>query len=93
MNIEHHQGIKRGYFKAVQDRREAGSMTYNWGGPGKMVIEHTEVNDDFSGKGIGKGLVIAAVEYARANKIKIQPLCPFAKVLFEKTPEIQDVLF
>lgn len=93
MNIEHHQGIHRGYFKAVQDEMEAGMMTYSWGGPTKMVIEHTEVNEAFGGKGVGKKLVLAAVDYARENKIKIQPLCPFAHALFEKMAEIRDVLF
>lgn len=93
MDIEHHQGKQRGYFRAVQDQREAGMMTYSWGGPSKMVIEHTEVGDNFAGKGIGKKLVLAAVEYARKNNIKIQSLCPFAHALFEKMEEIQDVLF
>jgi hypothetical protein len=37
-------------------------------------------------------MVLKAVEYARENGIKIIPLCPFAKSVFDKTPEIRDVL-
>lgn len=31
--------------------------------------------------------------YARENNLKIIPLCPFAKSVFDKTQEIQDLLF
>lgn len=93
MEIEHHQGAQRGFFKAVQDQLEAGIMTYHWEGANKLVIEHTEVDESFAGKGVGKRLVMAAVEYARENKIKILPLCPFAHALFEKIEELRDVLF
>ena len=31
-------------------------------------------------------------EYAREKGIKIIPLCPFAKSVFDKTPEFRDVL-
>ena len=68
-------------------------MTYTWAGDSKFIIDHTEVSPDFNGKGVGKKLVIAAVEYARANNLKIIPLCPFAKSVFDKVEEIRDVLF
>jgi uncharacterized protein len=35
---------------------------------------------------------MAAVELARKNSVKIIPLCPFAKSVFDKTPEIRDTL-
>jgi predicted GNAT family acetyltransferase len=38
-------------------------------------------------------MVMAAVEYARANDFKIIPLCPFAKSVFDRTADIHDVLF
>lgn len=68
-------------------------MTYTWAGPTKFIIDHTDVNPDFKGKGIGKQMLMKAVEYARANQLKIMPLCPFAKSVFDKDPEIGDVLF
>ena len=43
----------------------------------KMIIEHTEVSDELRGQNVGYQLVHTAVEYARANNIKIIPLCPF----------------
>lgn len=93
MEIQQVNDERRGHFKALEEDIRAGVMTYSWGGPSKMIIEHTEVNPDFEGKGLGKKLVMAAVEYARAQHVKILPLCSFAKAYFEKTPEVQDVLF
>lgn len=57
-----------------------------------MIIDHTEVADALRGKNAGKQMVAAAVEHARKNNLKILPLCPFAKAVFNKTPDFQDVL-
>ncbi|RXM43698.1 GNAT family N-acetyltransferase [Flavobacterium sp. YO12] len=93
MEIQQINDTRRGYFEAVEDGQEAGKMTYTWAGDTKFIIDHTEVNPDFNGKGVGKKLVMAAVEYARTNNLKIIPLCPFAKSIFDKVEEIRDVLF
>ena len=93
MEIQQINDTRRGYFEAVEDGKEAGKMTYTWAGDSKFIIDHTEVNPDFNGKGVGKKLVMAAVEYARKNDLKIIPLCPFAKSVFDKVEEIRDVLF
>ena len=93
MNVEQFNRESKGHFTATEDGKEAGRMTYSWAGPGKFIIDHTEVNPDFSGKGVGKILVMAAVEYARANNFRILPLCPFAKSVFDRNPDLEDVLF
>jgi predicted GNAT family acetyltransferase len=93
MIIEQINEIKKGYFRASDNEIEAGRMTYTWAGTGKFIIDHTEVNDAFAGQSVGKKLVMEAVQYARLNNLKILPLCPFAKSVFDKTEEIQDLLF
>jgi predicted GNAT family acetyltransferase len=60
--------------------------------PDKMIIEHTEVSEELKGQNIGFQLVKTAVEFARANGIKIIPLCPFANSVFKRKPEFADVL-
>ncbi|MDR6761285.1 MULTISPECIES: GNAT family N-acetyltransferase [unclassified Flavobacterium] len=92
MEIQQINDTRKGYFEAVEDGKEAGKMTYTWAGDSKFIIDHTEVSPDFNGKGVGKKLVMAAVEYARTNNVKIIPLCPFAKSVFDKVEEIRDVL-
>ncbi len=92
MEIQQINRDSKGFFKAVSDGKEAGRMTYSWAGNDKFIIDHTEVNPEFNGKGVGKKMVMEAIKYARENNIKILPLCPFAKSVFDKTPEIRDVL-
>ena len=92
MEIQQVNYETKGFFKAVEAGKEAGLMTYSWAGTVRMIIDHTEINPEFKGQKVGNQLVLAAVEYARENHIKIIPLCPFAKSVFEKTPEIRDVL-
>jgi predicted GNAT family acetyltransferase len=36
--------------------------------------------------------VQAAVEWARKENARLMPLCPFARSVFDKTPEYSDVL-
>lgn len=70
----------------------AAEMTYVISSPELYIIDHTFVEKAYRGQGLGDKLVKAAVEYARENGIKIVPLCPFAKVQFERNPEYADVL-
>ena len=93
MEIKQINDTRRGYFEAIEEGNEAGKMTYTWAGDSKFIIDHTEVSPDFNGKGVGKKLLMAAVEYARTNNLKIIPLCPFAKSVFDKVEEINDVIF
>ncbi len=82
----------KGYFYVSVDGKQEGKMTFVFAGNDKIIIDHTEVNPGNNGKGFGKKMVAKAVEYAREKGIKIIPLCPFAKKVFDKTPEFRDVL-
>jgi predicted GNAT family acetyltransferase len=82
----------KGYFAAFDGEKEAGRMSYTFAGETRMIIDHTEVDNAFRGQNIGKRILIEVVNYARENKIKIIPLCPFAKSVFDKIEEIRDVL-
>ena len=83
---------KNGYFYVAVDGKHEAKMTFVFAGEKQMIIDHTEVNPGNNGKGFGKKMVAKAVEFARQKGIKIIPLCPFAKSVFDKTPEFNDVL-
>jgi len=83
---------RKGYFHIDINGKQEAKMTFVFAGENKIIIDHTEVNPGNEGKGLGKKMVIKAVEWARENGIKIVPLCPFAKSVFDKTPEFSDVL-
>jgi len=92
MVIQHKQVGKKGIFYVGMDGAIEAELVYHIPLEGKMVIEHTEVGDSLAGKGVGKELVETAVEYARTHNIKIIPMCPFAKSLFDKIEAWKDVL-
>ena len=80
-------------FYVEQEGNILAEMVYTMPNPNQIIIEHTEVSEELAGQGIGLQLVKTGVEYARINKLKIIPLCPFAKSVFDKKAEFRDVLF
>ena len=92
MQIEHKKTGSKGLFFVRGEKGTLAEMAYTMPSADKMIIEHTEVSEALKGQGAGAQLVHEAVEYARANNIKIIPLCPFANSVFKKKPEYADVL-
>jgi predicted GNAT family acetyltransferase len=84
---------KNGAFYIDVNEKQEAMMTFVFAGEDKIIIDHTEVNSGNEGKSFGKKMVAKAVEYAREKGIKIIPLCPFAKSIFDKTMEFRDVLY
>jgi predicted GNAT family acetyltransferase len=82
----------RGAFVFLIDGKPQAEMTYSVAADSSVIINHTAVDDALRGTGAGKKLLASLVEWARAEKKKVVPICPFAKSVFEKTPEFQDVL-
>ncbi|PWE27925.1 N-acetyltransferase [Pararhodobacter marinus] len=56
-----------------------------------IIADHTGVPDSFRGTGAGKALVERLVADARAEGVKIVPLCPFVNALRARHPEWADV--
>ena len=89
--IEHERSGHRGAFVVRKDGERLAEMTYTVAGS-RVIIDHTNVDDRLRGTGVGGKLVHAAVEWARAENTRLMPLCPFAKSVFDKTPDYADVL-
>ena len=92
MEIKHQDKDGKGMFYIELNGKIVGEMTYVWRGNEKIIIDHTKVESELNGKGAGKQLVRAAVDFARDKGIKIIPVCPFAKSVFDKVDEFKDVL-
>ncbi|MCA5004894.1 GNAT family N-acetyltransferase [Sphingobacterium bovistauri] len=92
MIIRHEENSNKGVFFAIEDDKRIGEMTYSKAGTDKIIIDHTEVDENQKGKGVGRILLFKVVDFARDNNIKIVPLCPFAKSIFDKDIDIRDVL-
>ena len=85
-------------YEAVLDRsaaydrgKQIGECEYS-PSEGKWIIAHTFVEPAYEGKGIAKKLVLKVVEAARAQGVKIVPLCSYAKRMMTGNPDFQDVL-
>jgi predicted GNAT family acetyltransferase len=86
--IEHDRAARR--FNAVVDGHRC-VLDYTLSGD-RMSIVHTGVPSEVGGRGIAARLTEAAVDAARAAGWKIEPLCSYARVWFERHPEHADVL-
>ena len=82
----------KGMAKALVNSKQVGIMTFSLAGPELIIIDHTQVEPELNGKGLGKKMLFKIVEMARKENIKIIPLCPYASAMFKKTQEIRDVL-
>lgn len=92
MIVQQTDDQKKGAFFVEQDAERLAEMTYSWAGEDKFIIDHTDVSDTLRGQGIGRHLLEAAVNFAREKQVKIIPLCPYAKSVFDKDPTLHDVL-
>src|SRR5690625_4880627 len=92
MEIKRKDDGEKGSFALMDNEKQVGKLEYVWAGEDKFIIEHTEVDNAYGGQGLGRKLVMAAVDFARQENVKIIPLCPYAKRVSEKSSEISDVL-
>ncbi|WP_102108699.1 GNAT family N-acetyltransferase [Oceaniglobus roseus] len=83
------QGSKGRYvFREGGDEAE---LTYSITTPTLIIADHTGVPDAFRGRGVGQALVERLVADARAEGVKIVPLCPFVNAQRRRHPEWADV--
>jgi predicted GNAT family acetyltransferase len=73
-------------------RSDAGTALLRYSQHGDTVdLVHTEVPKALEGHGYGGALAKAALEYARANNLKVIPTCPFVRKYMERHPEYADL--
>jgi predicted GNAT family acetyltransferase len=91
-DVRHEEHGDRGAFFVETDAGRVAQLTYVRTSPQTIVIEHTEVAKALAGRGVGRMLVEAAVEWARKNGTKFVPVCTYAKSVFDRYPGLSDVL-
>ena len=92
MLIHHKEGGNGGMFFIEDEGDIVAELVYARGGENIIIIEHTEVDKSLRGNNVGYELVHKTVEHARTQGLKVSPVCPFAKAVFDKKPDFQDVL-
>jgi len=91
MQIKHELVNNAGRFYVEENNKTLAEMDFELPKKNILLITHTEVNDELTGKGIGKQLVTAAVVYARDKSFTLKANCSFAKAMLDKTQGIADV--
>jgi uncharacterized protein len=84
--ITHERSEHGGAFFMKRDGRQVGELTYTIAGD-RMTIRHTGVDMALRGAGAARKLVDAAVQWARAENLKVASRCDYASALFAKSPE------
>lgn len=57
-----------------------------------LLLTHTEVPPALEGRGIAAALVKATLDWARAEGLRVRPLCSYVAAYMRRHPETQDLL-
>ena len=90
--IDREDDGRRGRFVIYEDELYAGEMTYEWQDARTIIVDHTGVESYFGGKGYGRLLIGAGVDFARREGLKIVPVCSFVRKSFERDASLADVM-
>ena len=88
IDIVHNEGAQR--FEAHVD---GGFARCDYRRVGNVLqLHHTEVPVALEGQGIAGQLVKAALEYARAEGLRVAPYCSYVRSYLKRHPEYQTLL-
>ena len=59
---------------------------------GRLVLLHTEIDEQCEGHGFGSRLAAEALADIRRQGLEVTPLCPFVARYIELHPELQDLV-
>ena len=88
--VNHDRDLHGGRYWIALGEEEA-EMTYRLSG-GVMAIDHTFSPRSARGSGVAERMVLRAVGDARAEGLKIAPLCSYVAAQFARHPEWSDLL-
>jgi len=87
---------------AIVHRAEASRFEADLGGPlavcayrrvgDTLHLTHTEVPPSAQGQGVAAALVQAALVWARAEGLRVRPLCSYVAAYMRRHPETRDLL-
>jgi predicted GNAT family acetyltransferase len=82
---------ERRRYEAVVGGVVAGFVTYRDMRVGRTFL-HTEVDEDFEGRGVGSALARGALDDARARQLSVRPSCPFVAGWIRRHQDYLDVV-
>jgi predicted GNAT family acetyltransferase len=70
----------------LQDAPDKAELTFRQE-DGRLVLLHTEVDDELEGGGVGSALVTAALDHAEREHLTVVPACRFVAGWLERHPD------
>lgn len=89
--IDRAESDGRGRYSAPLGQGAEAELTYRWVRDKVMRIDHTGVPRAYEGRGYALQLVKRAVEDARTEGFRIDPVCPYVEVQFRRHPDWADL--
>jgi len=59
---------------------------------GVMRIEYVEVSPELRGTGLGRELVAKAVDFAKDAKLRVVPICGYARAVITRDPVMAETM-
>lgn len=59
---------------------------------GRLVLRHTEIDEECEGRGFGSRLVAEALADIRRQGLEVTPVCAFVARYIERHPELHDLV-
>ncbi len=75
-----------GAFNLYEAGNKIGEMVISVVG-NELTVYHTQVVSEAEGKGYAKQLLDTMVDYVRAHKLTVIPLCPYVLAQFKRHPD------
>lgn len=92
MEFKHEENGSQGKIILLENGNHAGEIHYILAEDNKIIIDHTETFEGFSGKGYGRKLVEKAAEFAKNKGFKIIPSCSYARSEMQNDPEMSQLI-
>ena len=74
------------------DGERLGFLEFTRPDVGVMRIEYVEVSPELRGTGLGRQLVAKAVDFAREAKLRIVPICSYARAVIQRDAAMSPLL-
>ncbi len=78
-------------FEAICNNKIIGQVTFVRIGMDKLIIDYTGVDAPYRGQNIGLSLIRHVANMARSQRRRIITICPFARAMFNRFPEFDDI--
>lgn len=76
----------KGAFRLYEDGKAFGVLQVEVTGE-EVIVHHTEVDRECQGKGYGRKLFDAMVDYARTQGLKVKAYCSYVYAQLKRQPE------